>query len=1056
MPLEIALRHYFLANFTTRFLSKTCAAGMAHEAGRDNRWSRHLHFGSGLHRSAGQRLLDTRDLVYSFARSIRLALAVVLFGFLLAGCSDSSDNVVKGASDETTHAEAVASLVALLPADARGIFAVDLAALLSGGSSEEVTALLQGEGGDPIFDEQFAAIGALAGTIDVTGEMSSALLAQTTDNTDGVFLMAKLRSDTLAEAVVGSMPQSAGTHGPASRALYVDGNGNYLTLLPEGILVVGEKSAVESVVDVADGTQPAGESDIVPFLDALDSATHISFLYGLRALFEDVDPDGTLRSAAVMSGAFDVVDGDIVGSMAFHTANASQFVEDYNFLNRHAVSGEDPTDDPLAVAEPVAQDLDRILVPLPPSPIDASVEDTVAVRNIAKKLLVGMEAHDYAEGVSSTGNMAWIDLIIKSEADGDTPPSPGAVFFRWEFRDQAAMDAFEANELPPGFKLAPTQFLESDDPEGVHCLLLMIYNAGGGSIVDGARAEWDVFVSPPKGADPDAPERPRYMIIQALSEKVSFDPVTLLSGANPLSYKFDGDNVVASIGERQGGSEVTVFESSFPKPDPNTSPVMRWTAEMAIANDYMHWTNGVYDEIVYNATTFNWEGYFVDTAQARITDNSHWAQYIKPTLKDATYYVNTLEYVASPLANLDSEFLDVTDEERQDLLDFKDNGHQRGIMHRDVEEMFLGQGDAYVGIRIANETPSTFYNFEITDSEGLAATLDLPPGYSLAPTSFFESGAEDYYLTLSVYEVEGAIEGMRAQWSVYVDDGSGRPHQLVLELMTADVGLDPVSIFNVPSEVRHELAGDVLGTRLSSAAITFDASLNVAATTDEALTMDWVESGDNICYANGICDKFYYNAETLDVPVQRAADVTVNEFSTPWSAFVSATPGIVFYRDNAQQYAVKRWHNLKVEVEVAPVGGLEDPTHTISGSGKLVGRENNFADSAYIYTGDARVEGNQLMFLLDQQVTNVLGNSHIYTTGSFDLTTGEGTQTVIDCAGPALMCSNIIPGSVAPYTAQGLNATNPDAITWNVNVEVDLTNFGTADSASTFVATRTD
>jgi hypothetical protein len=984
-------------------------------------------------------------------------LVIVLACFALASCSNSSDSTASGASDETSHEEAVAALVGLLPADARGIFAVDLAALLSGGSSEEVTALLQGEGGDPIFAELFAGIGTLAEAIDVPGEMSSALLAQTTDATDGVFLLAKLRNETLEEVVAESMPESAGTYGPQSRALYIDGNGNYLTLLPGGLLVVGEKSAVESVVDIADGAKPAGESDIVLFLDALDSATHISFLYGLRALFEDVSPDGTLRSAAVMSGAFDVVDGDIEGSMAFHTAhpaNAAEFVENYNFLNRHAVLGEDPTDEPLTVAEPVALDLDQIVVPLPPSPIDASVEETVAVRNVAKKLFVGMEAHDYAEGVSSTGNKAWIDLIIKSEADGDKPPSPGAVFFRWEFRDQAAMDAFVANELPPGFTLAPTQFLESDAPEGVHCLLLMLYNAGGGSIVDGARAEWDVFVSPPKGADPDAPVRPRYMIIQALSEKVSFDPVTLLSRANPLSYKFEGNNVVASIGERQeDGSEVTVFEASFPKPESSTSAVMRWTAEMAIANDYMHWTNGVYDEIVYNATTYNWEGYFIDTAQTVIADNSHWAQYLKPQLKDATFYVNTLEYVASPLANLDSEFLDVTPEERANLIAFKNNGHQRGIMHRDVEEMFLGQGDAYVGSRVDNETPSTFYNFEITDPSGLEAALDLPAGHSLAPIRIFEDGAEGYYLTLSVLQFEDAIEGMRAQWSVYVDDGSGRPQQRVIDLMTADVGIDPVSIINLPSEVRHSLAAGVLSTRLSSAAITFDASFNTAGAEDEALTMNWVEAGDNVCYANGVCDKFYYNAETLDTPVHRAADVTVNAFATPWSQFVSATPSIVFYRDNAQQYAVKRWHNLKVEVEVVPVDGLEGATHKISGLGTLVGRENNFADSAYSYTGEALIEGNQLTFVIDQQVVNVLGFSHIYTKGVFDLTTGNGTQTVIDCAGPALMCSNIVPGSEAPYTAQELNASNRDVITWKVNVEVDLTNFGLADSASTFAAT---
>ncbi len=417
--------------------------------------------------------------------------------------------------------------------------------------------------------------------------------------------------------------------------------------------------------------------------------------------------------------------------------------------------------------------------------------------------------------------------------------------------------------------------------------------------------------------------------------------------------------------------------------------------------------------------------------------------------------MNTLEYVASPLANLYSEYLDVTPEERAYLLDFKDNGHQRGIMHADVEKMFLGKGDAYMGIRVANETPSTFYNFEITDPDGLAAALKLPAGVSLAPTRFFEGGTQGYYLTLSVYEVENALEGMRAEWSVYVDDGSGRPHQRVIDLMTADVGINPVSIFNLPSEVRHSLAEGVLSTRLSSAAITFDASVRTAGTTDEKLTMDWVESGDNVCYSNGICDKFYYDAETLDTPVHRAADVTVNEFSTPWSQFVSATPAIVFYRDNAQQYAVKRWHNLKVEVYVPPIDPLKGATHTISGSGTLIGREKHFVDSSYIYTGDALVEDNQLTFLIDQLVSNILGNSHIYTTGTFDLTTGTGTQTVIRCDGPVLMCSNIEPGSVAPYTAQELNTSIPGIISWKVNVEVDLgASFGMADSASTFFATR--
>jgi len=54
----------------------------------------------------------------------------------------------------------------------------------------------------------------------------------------------------------------------------------------------------------------------------------------------------------------------------------------------------------------------------------------------------------------------------------------------------------------------------------------------------------------------------------------------------------------------------------------------------------------------------------------------------------------------------------------------------------------------------------------------------------------------------------------------------------------------------------------------------------------------------------------------------------------------------------------------------------------------------------------------------------------------------------------ALMCSDVVAGSEAPYTAQDLDSSDPDAITWTVDIAVDISNFGMADSASTFRATR--
>ena len=164
---------------------------------------------------------------------------------------------------------------------------------------------------------------------------------------------------------------------------------------------------------------------------------------------------------------------------------------------------------------------------------------------------------------------------------------------------------------------------------------------------------------------------------------------------------------------------------------------------------------------------------------------------------------------------------------------------------------------------------------------------------------------------------------------------------------------------------------------------------------------------------------------------------------------------MVFFRDNAQEYAVKHWYDLDVMVGELPFSGLADRTHAVSGAGSLVGRTSDVADSEYTYVGDVVLDGDQVTFALDQEVVNALGIGNIFTTGTFDLATGTGTQTVVDCQGPSLLCSDIENGSTAFYTAQDLDASDPDAVSWRVDVAVDLGgSFGTADSASTFLATR--
>ncbi|MEL6985975.1 MAG: hypothetical protein AAFO29_26325, partial [Actinomycetota bacterium] len=351
-------------------------------------------------------------------------------------------------------------------------------------------------------------------------------------------------------------------------------------------------------------SEGAADGPLAPFLPALDADADLSFIYALDG--DDADTTVTLADAAAMSGAFDVVDGSLVGSLTFHTPGAAEFVDTYNRLNLPATQGDDPAEQPLTLGEPIAAGFDQVIVPLPPSPLDASFDEAVASRNIVKKLSIGMEAFEYANAVGERTEPAWLDFVVKSEQLPEEPTPAGSVYIRWEFRDQAAIDEFERNELPAGFRLAPTRFLESDDPEGQIFFALNLYDAAGGTVVGGARAEWDVFVHPPEGADPNAGVRPRFSVVEALAEEVSADATNLLTPAEPLSHQLQDGIVVSNVARfDEQGDQIPVFESSFPVPVPGEAPVARFTREMAIGNDYIYWGHGVSDRVLYNATTFN-------------------------------------------------------------------------------------------------------------------------------------------------------------------------------------------------------------------------------------------------------------------------------------------------------------------------------------------------------------------------------------------------------------------------------------------------------------------
>jgi len=953
-----------------------------------------------------------------------------------------------GVDTSSAHGEIVDALVALLPADTRGVSVVDVRGLVDDQGISDLASFVDEL--DPSFGDFFGPLVDLVASIDLAGSVPTTMLVHPADPGDGPVLLGLTDAASVDEVVVASAgAETVDVAGVEARRTT---DGDVVTLLPGGALLAGPPEAVEEVIDAA----PGDEVPVVArFLPTFDRSAHLDYAFELAAAAAEREPDVTLRDAVAATGSFRVDDGVIAGELTFHSPTAAAFVDTYNSLNLPATAGDPALEEPLELVDPVADDLERIIVPWPSGPVAPTRDDVLSSRNLFKKLVGGMEAFAYAGDVTERTEPAWLDFVVRSEADGDDPPSPGSVYIRWEFRDDAAREAFEENELPEGFRIAPTRFLESDDAEGEYFFALNLYNAGGGSIVTGARAEWDVFVHGPDGADPNAGERPRFFVVEALAEEVSADPGNLLTPAEPLSHDLVDGVVVSDVARVIDGEVVPVFSSTFPAPGPGTAEVARFTREMAIGNDYIYWAHGVSDRVLYNATTFNHDAFFVDIDELDYVDLSRWAQYLAPDAKDAVYYVNTLEYVASPMNNLDSEYLDITPERFAALVGFTTNGHQSGLMRTAVEQSFRGEADPFVGVEISNEVPATYLHVEVVDPAGLEALLDLPDGHTLAPVALVEGAEPRHYLTLSVYEVDDSIEGTRAEWAVYVDDGGGRPPRLtVIELMTDDVAFDPYRVLNLPNVVEHGLSADRVSTRLISNDIELALEFDLAETTTAELTLDWIEAGDIVCSIVGMCDLHYYDAETLDVAVQLPTQFELVDFDTPWNDFVDSDAATVFVRSNFQEYAVKRWYDLDVAVPELPFAGLDGATHTIAGDGTLVGRSSDVADSTYAYAGDLILDGDQITFAIDQQIVNALGVGNIFTIGTFAVESGTGTQTVIDCQGPALLCSDIENGSTAFYEAGDVSVSDIGDISWGVNVVIDLGgSFGIADSTSWFTAT---
>ncbi|MCU0690605.1 MAG: hypothetical protein MUF54_04320 [Polyangiaceae bacterium] len=815
-----------------------------------------------------------------------LAPPLLVSAFLPAGCA--SDGMAVPANGGNPTDVASSEPMDLLPLHTRGVLRVDVSRLLDSDAAPRILDLLAGKAGDAALRAAFAAITAHAFGVDIGQHMQTAYLVKTTDPADGFILLAKLdQADPTAAWSSKAKTVYKGYD------VYADaGSDLEATLIPAGPLVVANSGALRSVLDAhaSDAAGGAKESRIGPYLALLDDPSPVAFVLGLPALYagRPLASDLTLKGAELLSGALDFSGESFSGRVAFHSVNADDYVTLYS---EKVGSGEDRT---LSVGEPLAAGLPKTIeLAIGSTPVDRPPAEVLESRATVKRMVHGMHALDHALGVKQGGNQPWLGF--------DVGGAPNSIFVNFELREDR-IEAFERDELPSGFKLKPIRILDTDEP--AYFLVLNMYNSSGG-LVSGARAEWSVFVEDP--VDGHA----RFLVVQAAAASFSADSVNLMTQPEPVSHEQVGNAIASYVGVLTGEPPVeeVYWRSSIVWPQVVETRV-GFAREFVPANDFIYWGNGVADRALYNATVFNRDAVLISNTDIQFTNNSRWAPYVGPEPKHSYVYLNPLEITVSPWWNLDADYLDVTSEHLQSLVDFFD-GFYPSAAQGQANALMKGADHAFTSFTVSNTTPTVHYNFLVHDADAFATKINLPAGHKLAKITILEGETSaEAYVTLRIYEVDGAPEGLRAEWCTYTDDGSGRAHLMVLASATADVAVDPVELIRLPDVVEHDLVGRELRTSVVSRHLRFGATLKLDEGASALPTMDWVEAGDYVCWLNGVCDKLFYDGATLEAPVTRIGSANISTLVTPWDGLIEPDPASVFVREHAQLYARNAWHNV--------------------------------------------------------------------------------------------------------------------------------------------------
>lgn len=830
-----------------------------------------------------------------------------IFALAVWGCSsktpqtDKDDSIVRDSeSGEDTqildtdgdrndnHASNLKALLALLPAKTRGVLAVDFSSLFQQDAAPSVARMLNGEPLEPSVARLFRMIAANSLQLDIEQTLTSTVLAQTTQPKDGEILLSRIKFDTLQDIPDIAPLQESSSY--KNYKIYLAGaSGRSVALLPGRVLVVAEEEILHSIIDLQ-GETPAENSSsaLAPYLADLHSGHPLTIVYGLPALYREMDAGFTLKSANAFSVWLDLAADSFSGEARFYTEKAEKFAKTYN---QSTQKWKQP---PLEAIPAENEKTSAVRIPIERSSLEKNPDETIVSRHAVKMLFDLMEAKDNISKIASRETLPWKNFTVSAD-----PPS---LFINWEI-PESRVQAFSEAVLPKGFEMMKLKILETDTP--AYYLSLNIYKALG--LVSGVRFEWSVFVKDPLY------NKPRFMVIEAMAEGVTMDPVNLLTSGEPVTYDYQEGHLVSTALKETEQGEVPYFSSliKWPQQEPFTA---RSSREFVAANDHIFWGGGVADRGMYSGTVYNRDVTIIPPPDYQIEDNTPWAQYIEKEPKSVYVYQNGLDIVVAMWSNLDQPYLDLTEAQRDNLEQIR-TMTTTTFMETDVANAFNGTDHAILNVEVDNTLPSAYFNYMIDEDKlaELEAALSLPQDAHFKKIKILESENEPaYYLTLAVFTNNGAVEGTRAEWWVYADNGDGKAHVVIVDLLTQDVGLEPVKLATLPSVVERVVEGQKLQITLASSHVNFQTTIEMDGAKEDLPTLNWIESRENVCYLNGICDKLYVDGGSVSAPVQSFEPQKLDLRSAiPWADFIGTSPASVFLRTERQFFARKPWYNVQ-------------------------------------------------------------------------------------------------------------------------------------------------